>query len=197
MSETESDGSRRASYEILLRVKVLQFSCETASYELVIKVIRTWNRKRGKRKHGFHPSYRIGPFCSRNKTTITHSGSYLAERFIARARRAGCRLHSWIRREKSCEEERRRSEISRTQNRRGRPGGFPRRILESIHYSARTATWNRAPSVSAILFTTRSRNGPWPTMRVSPRLSARIFPHDSLASPLFPPPSRPFRRTSD
>jgi len=131
MSETESDGSRRASYDILLRVKVLQFSCETASYELVIKVIRTWNRKRGKRKHGFHPYHRIGPFYSRNKTTITRSGSYLPERFIARARRAGCRLHSWssrMAREKLRGGET-RSKISGTQNRRGRPQ------LASLSYS--------------------------------------------------------------
>lgn len=61
-----------------------------------------------------------------------------------------------------------------TQNRRGRPGRRGSFVfLESVHYSAKTAGWRdvKWSRVPAILFTARLRNGPWPAMRVSSRLS--------------------------
>lgn len=198
---------RRAPHEILLRVKVLQFSCEAASYELVIKVIRTWNRKKkgGRREktRGFTP-YRRRPvrFTPEMRQQLPAPTYLRAERFIARVSPAGCRLHSRhgerrLARGELREEGRALRNFRNTEQAWTTGPGRILRILESIHYSAKTAGSARRKIEPPCV-----RH---PFLRLVYGMAdcacfislVRIFPHDSLASLLFPSPSRSFRPTAE
>lgn len=137
------------------------------------------------------PIPRIGPFYFRNETTITRSDlSAGGSLWLARAGWAvGCtRWHGELR------EERRDAQ----RNFRNTEQAWILRILESIHYSTRTAAVRRKIEPPCVRHPFYGSFAEWSMADYACFTSlVRVFPHDSLASPLFSPPHRSFRPTAD
>lgn len=141
------------------------------------------------------PIPRIGPFYFRNETTITLR-LICGRKFMARASRVSCRLHSMARRAT------RREERCAAKFQEHRTGVDDQarilRILESIHYSTRTAAVRRKIEPPCVRHPFYGSFAEWSTTDYACFTSpVRVFPHDSLVSPLFSSPSRSFRPTAD
>jgi len=145
-------GNRKRRIEKSFSRNPESFHGEAASYELVIKVITTYNQKKKKENMGFTRTVGLVRFTSEMRQLSV--ATYLqAKRFIARASRASCRLRT--RGERKIVREEMRCKISGTQNRRGRGGANPSYLGEYPLFCkdcGRVRREIRAPCVSAILF---------------------------------------------